>query len=49
METLEKQITFEILDHFIINAIKEIRYSKKKRPGENSIFECLNKLWKIQN
>ena len=38
METLENQITLETLDHLIINAIKEIRYSKKKRPDENSIF-----------
>ena len=29
METLENQITPETLDHLIINAIKEIRYSKK--------------------
>ena len=43
METLENQITLETLDHLIINAIKEIRYSKKKRPDENSIFEYLKK------
>ena len=43
METLENQITLETLDHLIINAIKEIRYSKKKRPDENYIFEYLNK------
>ena len=43
METLENQITLETLDHLIINAIKEIRYSKKKRPEENSSFEYLNK------
>ena len=43
MEKLENQITLETLDHLIINAIKEIRYSKKKRPDENSIFEYLNK------
>ena len=43
METLENQITLETLDHLIINAIKEIRYSKKKRPDENSIFEYPNK------
>ena len=43
METVENQITLETLDHLIINAIKEIRYSKKKRPDENSIFEYLNK------
>ena len=43
METLENQITLETLDHLIINAVKEIRYSKKKRPDENSIFEYLNK------
>ena len=42
METLENQITLEILDHLIINAIKEICYSKEKRPDEN-IFEYLNK------
>ena len=43
METLENQMTLETLDHLVINAIKEIRYSKKKRPDENSIFEYLNK------
>ena len=43
MEKLENQITLETLDHLIINAIKEIRYSKKKRPDENSIFEYLHK------
>ena len=43
METLENQITLETLDHLIINAIKDIRYSKKKRPDKNSIFEYLNK------
>ena len=43
METLENQITLETLDHLIINAIKEIRYSKKKRPDENSISEYFNK------
>ena len=32
METLENQIILETLDHLIINAITEIRYSKKKRP-----------------
>ena len=37
MEILENQITLETLDHLIINAIKEIRYSKKKRPDENSV------------
>ena len=42
MET-ENQITLETLDHMIMHAIKEIRYSKKKRPDENSIFEYLNK------
>ena len=42
-ETLENQITLETRDHLIINAIKEIRYSKKKRPEENSSFEYLNK------
>ena len=49
METLENQITLETLDHLIINATKEIDYSKKKRPDENSIFEYLTKLWRIQN
>ena len=44
METLENQITLEILDHLIINAIKEKRYSKKKRSDENSNFEYLNKI-----
>ena len=29
METLENQITLETLDHLIINAVKEIGYSKK--------------------
>ena len=43
MGTLENQITLEALDHLIINAIKEIRYSKKKRQDENFIFEYLNK------
>ena len=43
METLENQMTLETLDHLIVNAVKEIRYSKKKRPDENSIFEYLNK------
>ena len=43
METLENQITLEILDHLIINAIKDKRYSKKKCPDENSILEYLNK------
>ena len=43
METLENQITLEALDHLIINAIKEICCSKKKRSDENSIFEYLNK------
>ena len=43
METLENQITLETLEHFIINAIKEIRYSKRKCPDENSIFEYLDK------
>ena len=32
METLENQIILETLDPLIINAITEIRYSKKKRP-----------------
>ena len=43
METLENQITLDTLDHLIINTVKEIRYSKKKRPDENFIFEYLNK------
>ena len=43
METLENQITLETLDHLIIHANKDIRYSKKKRPDKNSIFEYLNK------
>ena len=43
METLQNQITLEALDHLIINAIKEICCSKKKRPNENPIFEYLNK------
>ena len=43
METLENQTTLETLDHLLINAIKQIRCSNKKRPDENSIFECLNK------
>ena len=43
MKTLENQITLETLDHLIINAIKETRYSRKKRPDENFIFEYLNK------
>ena len=44
METLENQITLEILDHLIINAINEMRYIKKKCPDETSIFEYLNKI-----
>ena len=32
METLENQVILETLDHLIKNAIKEIRYSEKKRP-----------------
>ena len=43
INTLENQITLETLDHSIINAIKEIRYSKKQRLDENSIFEYCNK------
>ena len=43
METLENQITLETLDHLIINAIKELRYIRKKNPDENSIFEYLSK------
>ena len=43
METVENQITLETLDHLITNAIKGMRYSKKKRPDENSIFEYFNK------
>ena len=43
METLENQITVETLNHLIINAIKEIGYSKKRHPDETSIFEYLNK------
>ena len=43
MEPLENQITLEIQDHLMINAIKEIRYSKRKRQDENSIFEYLKK------
>ena len=43
METIENLITLETLDHLIIIYIKEIRYSKKKSPDENSIFEYLNK------
>ena len=49
METLENQITAETLDHLIINAIKEIRYSKKKCPDGNSSLSTLTKLWKIKN
>lgn len=43
METLENKITLEAIDNLIINALKEIRNSKKKHPGENSFFEYLNK------
>ena len=46
MTTMENQITLETLDHLIINAIKELRYSKKKRPEQNSIFEYLSKIQK---
>ena len=44
METLENQITLETLDYLIINAIKEICCSKRKRPNENSILEYPNKI-----
>ena len=47
MET-ENQITLETLDHLIINAIKEIRYSKRKHPDENSIFEYLQNFGKFR-
>ena len=52
LETLENQITLETLDHLIINTIKEIGYSKKKRLDKSSIsilISILIKLWKIQN
>ena len=47
METLENQITLEALDYLIINTLvrsnkiqyNNMRYSEKKRPDENSIFE----------
>ena len=47
METLENQITLETLDYLIINTTvrynkiqyNKMRYIKKKRPDENSIFE----------
>ena len=38
METLGNQITLETLDHLIINAIKEIGYSKKKTPRRKPHF-----------
>ena len=48
IETLENQIAIEALDQLIINAIKEICCSKKKRPDENPFLSTLIKLWKIQ-
>ena len=42
IETLENQINLKTPEHFIINTMKEIRYSKNKRLDENSIFEYLN-------
>ena len=55
METLENQITLEALDYLIINTLvrynkiqyNNMRYSEKKRPDENSIFEWLNKTLEI--
>ena len=43
IETLENQITLDTLEYLIIIAIKKLRYSKKKRPDENCIFEYLSK------
>ena len=43
METIEIQVTLETLVNLITNSIKEIRCSKKERPDESSVFECLNK------
>ena len=42
IETLENQINLKTPEHFIINAMKEIRYSKNKQLDENFIFEYLN-------
>ena len=42
IETLENLINLKTLYHFIINAMKEIPYSKNKRLDENLIFEYLN-------
>ena len=49
METLENQNTLETLVHLIINAIKEIRYGKKKLPDATLFLSTLKKLWKVQN
>ena len=49
MEILENEITLETLDHLIINAIKEIRYSKKSAQIKTPSLTALEKLWKTQN
>ena len=50
MEILENEITLEtLLDHLIINAIKEIRYSKKSAQIKTPSLSALEKLWKTQN
>ena len=49
MEILENEITLETLDHLIINAIKEIRYSKKSAQIKTPSLSALEKLWKTQN
>ena len=48
IETLENQITLETLDHLIVNAIKEICYSKKNTQMKTPFLSTLTKLWKIQ-
>ena len=49
MEILENEITLETLDHLIINAIKEIRYSKKSAQIKTPSLSALEKVWKTQN
>ena len=49
IEILENQITLEALDHLIINAIKEICYSKKSAQIKIPSLSALEKLWKTQN
>ena len=48
METLENQITVETLNHLIINAIKEIGYSKKDTQMKHPFLSTLTKLFRIK-